>query len=194
MPFTDQPPDAQPSVKSPSSSFWVIVWRFDRTKISFPVSLRNAIGVALPLVAGFAAGNLRAGIVVATGALNVSYSDGTDVYSERARRLLLSSVFVGLAVLAGSLTARTPILSVLVAGLAAFAAGQLVALGQTAADLGTVSLVTLIVFSAQPMKASDAMLAGMLALFGGLLQSGLALMTWPARRYQPCGAPSAACM
>ncbi len=181
----DQPPATQSAAGNAWSSFWAIVWRYDRTKISFPVSIRNAVGVALPLVAGLAVGHLRAGIVIATGALNVSYSDGADVHSERARRLLLASVFVGLAVLAGSLTARTPILSVLVAGVAAFAAGELVAFGQTAADLGTISLVTLVVYSAQPLDPSDAMVAGLLALLGGLLQSGLSLASWPVRRYQP---------
>lgn len=137
------------------------------------------------MVAGLAAGHLRGAAVVALGALNVSYSDGTDVFRERARRLLLASAFVCLAVFAGSMAAGSQILSVVVAGLAAFAAGELVAIGQTAADIGTVSLVTFIIFSGQPLKARDAAVAGLLGLLGGLFQSGLALASWPAHRYLP---------
>jgi uncharacterized membrane protein YccC len=179
------PAEREAAVPSAWTSFWSLVWRYDRTKISFPVSVRNAVGVALPLVAGLAAGHLREGAVVALGALNVSYSDGTDVFRERARRLFLASVFVSLAILAGAVVAANPVLCVIAAGLAALAAGQLVAFGQTAADIGTVSLVTLIIFTGQALPAREAVIAGLLGLLGALLQSGLALASWPAYRYQP---------
>lgn len=185
MPSSDQPPEAQLTTQSIWNSFWAIVRRYDRTKISFPVSLRNAFGIALPLVSGLATGHMGPGLAMATGALNVSYSDGSDVYRVRARRLLLASVFVGLAVFAGSLTGNSALVSVALVGVAAFVAGLMVALGQTAADLGTITLVTLIIYNAHWLGPGDAVLAGILALLGGLLQSGLALASWPVRRYQP---------
>jgi hypothetical protein len=63
-------------------------------------------------------------------------------------------------------------------------AGMMVALGTTKADLGTVSLVSLVVFHARPMKLEDALLAGLAALAGGLLQTGFSLLLWPVRRYE----------
>ncbi|HUE03495.1 MAG TPA: hypothetical protein VMR62_28305 [Bryobacteraceae bacterium] len=49
------------------------------------------------------------------------------------------------------------------------------ALSTTAADLGTTSLVTLVVFAAKPLPPEAAALSGLLALGGALLQTGLAL-------------------
>ena len=62
---------------------------------------------------------------------------------------------------------------------------MLVALDQTAADLGAVSLVTLLVFAALPMRPHQALLAGVLATCGGLVQTGLSVALWPLRRYVP---------
>jgi len=42
------------------------------------LALRNTIGVILPLMAGYALAMPRGGLAMASGALNVSYSDGND--------------------------------------------------------------------------------------------------------------------
>jgi hypothetical protein len=57
--------------------------------------------VVLPVITGIAQGNASAGVVGALGALNVSYSDSRDPYITRARRMLFSSVLVGVAVSMG---------------------------------------------------------------------------------------------
>ncbi len=68
------------------------------------MALRNSIGVLLPLVAGFALNMPRGGVVVASGALNVAYSDRSDPYAQRAKRMLSSSVLCALGVLLGALS------------------------------------------------------------------------------------------
>ena len=72
-------------------AFWQVLTHFDSAKLSTHRAFRNAIGVVLPLIAGFALGMPRGGLVVASGALNVSYSDSSDPYSDRARRMLAST-------------------------------------------------------------------------------------------------------
>jgi uncharacterized membrane protein YccC len=67
----------------------------------------------------------------------------------------------------------------------AFAAGMLVAVSQPAADLGVMSVVMLLVYSAVPLQPGRAALAGLLALAGGLVETALALAVWPLRRYVP---------
>lgn len=62
---------------------------------------------------------------------------------------------------------------------------MLVAIGTTAGDIGVISLVTLVVFAAQPLPPERALSAGLLAAAGGLLQTFLALALWPLRRYEP---------
>ena len=139
----------------------------------------------LPLVAGAVSGHLLTGVVVATGALNVAFSDGHGPYAPRARRMLTTSVLVACAVFAGPAIGHSAVAAVLISALWAFAAGMLVAVGAGAADVGTISTVTLVVFATRPTTLGRAALAGLLALAGGLLQTGLSLAMWRLRRYQP---------
>lgn len=166
-------------------AFWETVARFDRTKVAPWMALRNALGVTLPLAIGAAVGNPGGGLIVSLGALNVSFSDGSDPYAHRARRMLAASLFCALAVFAGGLTGHLHAVAIAEAAACAFAAGMMVAVSTTAADIGTVTLIVLVVFSAQAMSPKRALIAGLLALGGGLLQTMLALALWPVRRYAP---------
>jgi len=108
---------------APARAFWQNLTHFDSTKLSWPRALRNAIGVVLPLIAGFALHMPRGGLVVASGALNVSYSDGSDPYSERAKRMLASSIICAVAVFAGAIAGKHQIIAIVLATAWAFAAG-----------------------------------------------------------------------
>src|SRR6202040_2713454 len=83
--------------------FWRGVLHVDTTKMDPWTAARNAIGVALPLAVGIAVGMPLGGLAVASGGLNVSYSDGHDPYKQRARRMLAASVLCAVAVMAGGL-------------------------------------------------------------------------------------------
>jgi len=168
-----------------AQSFWRVLTKFDHTKVSAYRALRNASGVALPLIAGYALGMPRGGLVVASGALNVSYSDGSDPYPQRARRMVRSAVVCAIAVFAGAISGPHSALAILIATLWAFAAGMLVVLGTSAGDLGVISLVTLLIYAAQPLTPHQAMISGVLALGGGLFQAALSVALWPVQRYEP---------
>ena len=173
----------------PSGVNWTVLWktvaRVETGKIIPWIALRNTVGVAVPLILGLHYGQVSAGLVAATGALNVSFSDGKDPYQQRARRMLLASLFCGFAVIVGASTGRNPIAATLVAAACAFAAGMAVALGTTPADIGTVSLVVVVVFAAQPMTLEKALLSGLIAFAGGLFQTSLSVASWLHRRYEP---------
>jgi len=178
------PSDREPAAKPNAwSAFWPNVVRFQSSKVTPWVALRNSIGLALPLIAGVATGQVAGGLAMATGALNVSYSDSYDPYMQRARKMLAASVFVALALFAGALSGRHTVTAVLVAATWAFAAGMMVALSQAAADVGTISLVTLLVYAAVPQPPERAIYGGLLAFAGGLLQTLLSVGFWPLRRY-----------
>jgi uncharacterized membrane protein YccC len=165
--------------------FWHNLTRFERNKIIPHIALRNTIGIALPLVIGVVSGATLSGVGIATGALNVSFSDGEDPYSQRARRMFASCLLTSAAVVIGGLVGRYHVISIVIATMWALAAGLAVALGTTTADLGVISLVTLVVYSAFPLTVENAAWAGLLALVGGLFQTALALLFWPVQRYQP---------
>jgi len=165
--------------------FWRSVLHFESSKVEPWLALRNAVGVALPLAIGMAAGHATAGLIAASGALNVAFSDGSDPYHHRARRMLSASFFCALAVMAGGLVGQHPALTLLLTTACALAAGMMVAMGTAATDIANVTLVVLIVYSAQSMTAQQAAGSGLAALCGGLLQTALALALWPFRRHGP---------
>jgi uncharacterized membrane protein YccC len=166
-------------------AFWRALTRFDSSKLNPHMALRNSIGVVLPLIVGFVLNMPRGGLVVASGALNVAYSDGSDPYARRAKRMLASSVLCAVGVLCGALSGHHNVAAVIIATVWAFAAGMFVAAGTTAADLGVISLVILLIYSAQPLTTDQALLSSALALGGGLLQTALSVALWPVQRYEP---------
>jgi uncharacterized membrane protein YccC len=168
-----------------ANGFWQTVLRFDRAKIAPEIAVRNTIGIVLPLIVGYAMGNIPAGVVAALGAMNVSYSDSRDPYITRARRMLVASVMVAIAVTAGALSGRDMVPAVTVSAFWAFAVGMLVVLGQRAADLGAVTLMTLLVFQARSLTLTEALWSGLLAFGGGVLQTILAIAVWPVKPHEP---------
>lgn len=165
--------------------FWRLLTFFDSRKLSPYLALRNAAGVLLPLVIGHLLGMPRGGLAVASGALNVSYSDSSEPYAERAKRMLASSFLCAFAVSLGAMAGRYQVLSIMIATAWAFITGLFVAVGSTAADLGVISLVLMLIYAAQPLTPHEAAYSGILALSGGLLQTALSLALWPVRRYEP---------
>lgn len=166
-------------------AFWQTVIRFQSEKLTPWLALRNTIGVTVPLAVGAATGNVAGGIAVAMGALNVCYSDGQEPYRQRARRMVAASCLVALALAAGQISGNHTGLAIVVATTWAFAAGMLVSLSPIAADLGVISLVTLVVYAAVPATPQHALTAGALAFGGGIFQTLLSLAFWPLRRYAP---------
>src|ERR1700747_314729 len=85
----------------PLEALWQIVTHVDRSKINVAQALRNTLGVVAPLIVGQMMGMPRGGLAMASGALNVSYSDGSDPYEKRAKRMLASTVWCSIAVVLG---------------------------------------------------------------------------------------------
>jgi uncharacterized membrane protein YccC len=180
-----QPAAGPPQHEGALRAFWRVLTYFDSAKLSLPVAIRNSIGVVLPLIAGFALNMPRGGLVVASGALNVAYSDGNDPYAQRARRMLSSSALCASGVLLGALFGNHNAIAVILATIWALAAGMMVAVDTTAADLGVISLVTLLIYASQPLTSHQAVVSSLLALAGGVLQTSLSVALWPVQRYEP---------
>ena len=166
-------------------SFARLLTQFDRNKLDPAIAFRNAAGVAVPLAVGVAIGMPLGGIAVATGALQVAYSDGHDPYSRRGFRMFLATLLCALAVVIGGITGRHHVMATLAVVAWGFAAGVVVLLGAEAESLGIISLVTLIIYAAQGLTTERAVNAGLLALGGGLLQTGFSIALWPLSRHQP---------
>jgi uncharacterized membrane protein YccC len=182
LPVTSSTPEIHPR---PLNAFWRALTNFDRKQINLWMGFRNAAGIVLPLAIGVGLGYPGSGLVGATGALNVAAADGNDSYRKRAARMLASSAIGAAGVLIGALSARNELAVVGVGVLWAFAAGLVVCLGTAAGDIGMISLVVFIIYSAQSMTPSHAGWAGLIALGAGLVQTALSIALWPVRGRQP---------
>jgi uncharacterized membrane protein YccC len=167
------------------AAFWTNVRRFQSDKVNPWLGFRNALGVGLPLAAGAALGFLSAGLAMSSGALNVAFRDSDAPYSQRARQLLAGSLVAGFTVFAATLCGKYFAIALALTAVWAFAAGMLVAINQSAADVGVMSLVMLLVYAAVPLPPERAALAGLAAFAGGLIQTALSLSLWPLNRYAP---------
>jgi uncharacterized membrane protein YccC len=176
-------PDKHPELHK-WATFLQGVTHFDTTKTEPWIGLRNALGVCLPLAAGIALGMPLGGLALASGALNVSYSDGHEPYRERARHMLASSAICAIAVMAGGLAGHREVAIALVAAWA-FGSGMAIALGTVSESLGVISLVVLIIYSAQSLTPARALQAGGLAFAGGVIQTLFSLALWPLRTDEP---------
>ena len=172
-------------MSQPLKTFWRTLTHFDRKQVNLWMGFRNAIGIALPLAVGVRLGYPSSGLVAATGALNVAAADGEDSYRHRGARMLTSSLIGAAAVWIGALSARNDLVSASVGVLWAFAAGLVVCLGTAAADIGMISLVVFVIYSAQSMTPVHAAWSGLIALGAGLLQTALSIALWPFRGRLP---------
>ncbi|HEX4084565.1 MAG TPA: FUSC family protein [Chthoniobacteraceae bacterium] len=159
--------------------------QFDRGKMDAARGLRNAVGVALPMALGAWLGRMQPALVVATGALNVGFADSTEPYLPRVRRMLAACALVTLAVFCGSLSGWTVAGALAAAALWTFGAGMLVSLGAQTGNMGVSCTCVLLVFASRPLSLRAATLAALLALGGGLIQTGLSVLLWPVRPYEP---------
>jgi uncharacterized membrane protein YccC len=166
-------------------AFWQLITKIQKDKLDPAIALRNSIGITVPIAIGIGTGAVASGLAIATGALNVAFTDSHTPYVQRSHRMLLASVMVGLAVFVGSSLGDHHTFAVLLTMSWAFIAGLLVALSTAAADVGVITLVTLLIYSASPMPESRAAILGLLAFCGGILQTLLAIALWPIRRHAP---------
>jgi len=167
--------------RSFADRLWQDVTQFDWSQFSGEVALRNSIGTVVPLALATWLGLPFAGLAGSLGALNVAFSDGTDSYTSRAGRMLVSAICVALSVLVGSTTGHSAWLVVTIASIWSLAGGLMVVVGPQAAQVGIVSVILFVVFAGQPSDASQAVVRTLWALGGGLLQIPLA--SWPWRSY-----------
>lgn len=154
-------------------------------EVPWPVALRNTVGVVLPLIVGMATDHLEAGLGAAVGALVVMMSDQPGAYPVRLRRMLLTTCTGGLAAAAGYALGSFPLALLVVSAAWTFAAGLLVALGDSATRAGITSVLLLLLTGADATGAVQPIAAVALIVSGGLLQTALAVMAWPLNRYRP---------
>ena len=159
--------------------------RIKHPDVPLAVALRNAAGVAAPLIVGALSGHLNAGIGIAAGALNVMFSDQPGPYRQRLRAILLAALGGALSGYAGFVYGAQRDAMIALALMWGFAGGMLVLFGTAATRVGMTSMILLVIAAATPLPPVAAANAAALLFAGGLLQALLAVIAWPLQRYRP---------
>ncbi len=146
----------------------------DRNGLRPAAAARATAGVAIPLIAGVAAGQPAAGATAAFGALSVGVAVLTAGPRTPSATMLAASVGMGTATLVGSVSGLVPPVHLAVLAGAGFLAGLLVAAGRGATQVGVNAVIALLVFGRNPAGLGPAALHACWVLAGGLLQTGLA--------------------
>ena len=153
-------------------------------RLSFGFALRNAVGVAIPLVAGVIADDLPAGAVAAGGALIAGFADVGDTTRHRVLAMLAVAVFGAFSTFVGVLVSDSEVASLIVTGLWGLITGLMVAGGPITGSVALSATVALVVFAGNPTGShSELELAGF-TLAGGAFQAALAAIV-PTRSGYP---------
>ncbi len=159
--------------------------RLDRSQSDPLVALRNAIGIAAPLVIAAATGAVSAGLPSTIGALQTGLADRPGPYRLRALRMagtaFAAAVTSGLAVLCS----RSDAASVVLLLVLAFGAGLLVTGGPSATQVGVAATGAALILGHLPEPPGAALHVGLLVLAGGAGQALLAVAAWPLGRHAP---------
>ncbi len=159
------------------------VVRVDRAKLSGGPALRASLGMAIPLVAGEAAGHLLVSVTAAIGALAGGLASLQGTYRSRAGLVVMASTGMGLSALVGTTVGHVAGVDIALVAAWGLAAGLLVVFGQAATVVGLQSVVGLLVFSQFTLSLREAAVRAGLVVAGGVLQALLVAVVWPLRRF-----------
>lgn len=146
-------------------------------------ALRCTVGVAIPLVVGFALGQPLVSAFGAVGAVSVGFGSFQGAYRSRAEVMIYAAAAMALSVFVGAVAGHSALWAIVTATGAAFASGLLVAVGPAAAFVGLQSVVAVLIAGGYPTDRVSATVLAAIVLAGGLVQTLLVVSIWPLRRF-----------
>lgn len=161
------------------------VYRVDWAQVHPRRATRYAVGFAIPLFAGIAAGHTVEGVSVAAGGALVGLTDSGSPYRARVRTMLIATVGATVATFVGEVTGGYDVIAVLVLAIWTFGTGLTIALGLTTYFVALVSALSMVVIAYYPADALHSAEHAGLACVGGLLQIALVLVFWRVHAHRP---------
>lgn len=149
------------------------------------VSARNAIGLVIPLALAAALGSPLTGVQASIGALQTAFADRPGPYRLRVIRMLGTALAAGLTAGLAAGFGNNLVASAVLVLICAFVAGELLALGPSAAQVGIAATAAALVLGHLPQSPGGALRTGLLVVAGGVVQTVLAIAAWPLRRHRP---------
>lgn len=160
---------ARPRTATPPH-FFADLYSSDWSKFQFRLPLMSAGAVALCLYAGVLAGHPGAGLVAGGGAFTVGFGPNQRICDSRLIPMMAAVLGVGVATLLGTLAGHHSYSLLVVAGVFAFAYGELTARHTGVAWVAQQSSIALLVASAFPTGLTTALIRAGLLAAGGIVQ------------------------
>ncbi|MGW4563325.1 FUSC family protein [Streptomyces sp. NPDC004561] len=152
--------------------------------LNWPAMIRAAVGMALPLALGLAAGRPAYGALASMGALSGVIGDTADAYRMRILNIAVPQLFGAVGVTLGALAYGHGWYAVAVVTGVALISGMISTIGAVASVCGLLLLLNCVVGAGLPLPRPW-WLAPSLMTGGGLLVLLLALLAWPLRSGVP---------
>lgn len=159
-----------------------VALRFDFAKLRLIVPIRLCASVIIPLVLGLATSHLALGVAAAMGAFMCGVADSGDTFPVRARAMLITSVLLMAMTLIGGAVSESVPLTIALSAVLALLCGYAGVLGPNAGLTGQLALVMYTMYAGNPVFEDAVVAQALAALAGALLQTGLALISWPFKR------------
>src|SRR5436190_9715776 len=164
---------------------WRLVVTLDRSQLQLVRGVRNAVGVVALLIAGILTDNVKAGVLMAGGAMLIGFIDLGASYASRARVMLIATALVGVSTLVGTLAGGIDWLTVVLMAVWGFAVGLSVCLGMAPAFVGVNAALSLLLSAYFPGDMGEGLERAGLTVLGALVQTALARAIWPLRPFRP---------
>lgn len=156
----------------------------DRSRIAAGSAGRCVVGVGVPLLIGTATGHAGHGVAAAAGALVVGFATFQGGYRTRAQVVLLSCLGVAISTFVGAVAGHALWAAIALVAVWGFLGGMLAVLGPSAAVVGLLSVMALLLVAEFPATPGQAAVRAGLVFAGGLFQALLVVAVWPLRRYR----------
>lgn len=144
---------------------------FDRTHLDWRDSVRGILVTAVIMAVPIAQGDLAAAIPLSVGAVFAAIAEAGHTLGRRWRVMLWTTLWLTVAVGAGSSLSDLPLLAILATAPVAFAGGVAGFWGPRAGVIGLLSIVVFTIYVGLPVPLGDAPTNAALICIGGLTQT-----------------------
>ncbi|MCY0880556.1 MAG: hypothetical protein OWS74_01035, partial [Firmicutes bacterium] len=163
-----------------NKKIWQPLWRgistHNTAQLQWNGGIRSALGMAIPLIGGVIFHQLGLAVAMAIGALVAGLAGLSGTSRQKLRMMLSASLWIGLSSFIGSTMGHALLFAIIFTALSGLLTGLMVAVSPQAAQIGMLSTMALIIFTAfpsSPLYAADQMA---LVIAGGFIQAALMLV------------------
>lgn len=149
---------------------------YDRSQWRWSAGLRNALGLAIPLMIGLLIGHVLPMVSMAVGALVTGFAAVSGTRRKRIRTIRMAIIWMGLATFVGTVSGHWLWILLPVVLVSGFGAGLAAAVGLDTMQIGILATTALIIFSAFPEPPRESGEQAILVMTGGLLQLVLVIL------------------